>query len=177
MNQPRDLFTATGDAHAPLAERLRPKKVEDMVGQRHLLGEGKPLWVALRAGKPHSMILWGPPGVGKTTLARLMANAFNTEFIAISAVLSGVKEIRDAGTADGLAWVEATPKAQDTGFERVRLGLQGKTLAAMELYDQLGGHTMLRFSDLKANAPVAADIFRFAPPKGADVLEDAPARK
>jgi putative ATPase len=92
----RDLFTATGDAHAPLAERLRPKKVEDMVGQRHLLGEGKPLWVALRAGKPHSMILWGPPGVGKTTLARLMANAFNAEFISISAVLAGVKEIREA---------------------------------------------------------------------------------
>jgi len=96
MNQSRDLFTATGDAHAPLAERLRPKKVEDMVGQRHLLGEGKPLWVALRAGKPHSMILWGPPGVGKTTLARLMANAFNAEFISISAVLAGVKEIREA---------------------------------------------------------------------------------
>jgi putative ATPase len=96
MNQPRDLFTATGDAHVPLAERLRPKTVEEMVGQRHLLGEGKPLWVALRAGRPHSMILWGPPGVGKTTLARLMAHAFNTEFIAISAVLSGVKEIRDA---------------------------------------------------------------------------------
>jgi putative ATPase len=96
MNPSQDLFTATGDAHVPLAERMRPKKVEDMVGQRHLLGEGKPLWVALRAGKPHSMILWGPPGVGKTTLARLMADAFNTEFIAISAVLSGVKEIRDA---------------------------------------------------------------------------------
>jgi len=95
MNQPGDLFTDTGDAYAPLAERLRPKAVEDMVGQRHLLGEGRPLWVALRAGKPHSMILWGPPGVGKTTLARLMAKAFNAEFIAISAVLSGVKEIRD----------------------------------------------------------------------------------
>jgi putative ATPase len=96
VSQPRDLFTATGDAHVPLAERLRPKTVDDMVGQRHLLGEGKPLWVALRAGRPHSMILWGPPGVGKTTLARLMADAFKTEFIAISAVLSGVKEIRDA---------------------------------------------------------------------------------
>src|SRR6202171_3665928 len=96
MNQSRDLFTATGDANAPLAERLRPKSVEDMVGQRHLLGEGRALLGALRAGKPHSMILWGPPGVGKTTLARLMAQAFNAEFIAISAVLAGVKEIRDA---------------------------------------------------------------------------------
>src|SRR5476651_1421795 len=96
MNQSRELFTATGDAHVPLAERMRPKKVEDMVGQRHLLGEGKPLWVALRAGKPHSMILWGPPGVGKTTLARLMANAFNAEFIALSAAFSGVKDIREA---------------------------------------------------------------------------------
>jgi putative ATPase len=96
MSQPRDLFAASGEVHVPLAERLRPKSVEDMVGQRHLLGEGRPLWVALRAGKPHSMILWGPPGVGKTTLARLMAQAFNADFIAISAVLAGVKEIRDA---------------------------------------------------------------------------------
>ncbi|HEX3099050.1 MAG TPA: replication-associated recombination protein A [Usitatibacter sp.] len=96
MSESRDLFTASGEANAPLAERLRPKTVEEMVGQRHLLGEGKPLWVALRAGKPHSMILWGPPGVGKTTLARLMAKAFNSEFIAISAVLAGVKEIREA---------------------------------------------------------------------------------
>src|SRR6266849_9093197 len=96
MSQSRDLFTTTGEVNAPLAERMRPKSVEEMVGQRHLLGEGKPLWVALRAGKPHSMILWGPPGVGKTTLARLMAHAFNAEFISISAVLAGVKEIRDA---------------------------------------------------------------------------------
>ncbi|MFZ3323413.1 MAG: replication-associated recombination protein A [Usitatibacter sp.] len=99
----RDLFNETGDAHVPLAERLRPKTVEEMVGQQHLLGEGRPLWVALRAGKPHSMILWGPPGVGKTTLARLMAHAFNTEFISISAVLSGVKEIRDAVERSRLA--------------------------------------------------------------------------
>src|SRR5258708_18441188 len=96
MNESRDLFTGAGDANVPLAERLRPKSVDDMVGQRHLLGEGKPIRVALRAGKPHSMILWGPPGVGKPTLARLMANAFNAEFISISAVLAGVKEIRDA---------------------------------------------------------------------------------
>ena len=96
MSQPRDLFGATGEVHVPLAERLRPASVEEVVGQRHLLGEGRPLNVALRAGKPHSMILWGPPGVGKTTLARLMARAFNAEFIAISAVLAGVKEIREA---------------------------------------------------------------------------------
>src|SRR5262252_2825009 len=92
----RELFSESGDAHTPLAERLRPQRVEDVVGQRHLLGEGKPLWVALRSGKPHSMILWGPPGVGKTTLARLLAKAFNADFIAISAVLAGVKDIRDA---------------------------------------------------------------------------------
>jgi putative ATPase len=91
-----DLFGESGEAHVPLAERLRPKSVEDMVGQRHLLGEGKPLWVALRSGRPHSMILWGPPGVGKTTLARLMAQAFHADFIAISAVLAGVKDIREA---------------------------------------------------------------------------------
>ena len=96
MSSSRDLFSASGDVYVPLAERLRPKSVDEMVGQRHLLGEGKPLWVALRSGTPHSMILWGPPGVGKTTLARLMAQAFNAEFIAISAVLAGVKDIRDA---------------------------------------------------------------------------------
>src|SRR5260221_4844496 len=96
MNQPQDLFTSSGEVNVPLAERLRPKTVDDMVGQRHLLGEGKPIRVALRAGRPHSMILWGPPGVGKTTLARLMARAFNAEFIAISAVLAGVKDIREA---------------------------------------------------------------------------------
>jgi putative ATPase len=96
MSQPRDLFAASGEVNVPLAERLRPKTVDEMVGQQHLLAEGKPIRVALRAGKPHSMILWGPPGVGKTTLARLMANAFNAEFITISAVLAGVKEIREA---------------------------------------------------------------------------------
>ena len=85
--------------------------------------------------------------------------------------------MRDGGSADGLSWVEATPKAQDTGFERVRLGLKGRTLAAMELQDQLGGRTMLRFSELKANAPVSAESFTFSPPKGADVIEDAPPKK
>ena len=97
-----DLF-ATANPAAPLAERLRPKSITDVIGQRHLLAPGKPLAVAFASRKPHSMILWGPPGVGKTTLARLMADAFNAEFIALSAVLSGVKDIRDA-----IARAEAT---------------------------------------------------------------------
>ena len=80
----------------PLAEALRPKTIDDVIGQAHLLASGKPLNLAFASGKPHSMILWGPPGVGKTTLARLSAVAFDREFIAISAVLAGVKEIREA---------------------------------------------------------------------------------
>ncbi len=81
---------------APLAEQLRPASLDDVIGQQHLLGPGKPLRVAFDSGQPHSMILWGPPGVGKTTLARLMAQGFQAEFIALSAVLSGVKDIREA---------------------------------------------------------------------------------
>ncbi|HTI16353.1 MAG TPA: replication-associated recombination protein A [Trinickia sp.] len=80
----------------PLAEQLRPRNIDEVIGQTHLLGPMKPLRVAFESGEPHSMILWGPPGVGKTTLARLMANAFDAEFIALSAVLSGVKDIREA---------------------------------------------------------------------------------
>jgi len=81
---------------APLAERLRPKSLDEVVGQSHLLGEGKPLKLAFNSGKMPSMILWGPPGVGKTTLARLIANTADAEFIPISAVLSGIKDIREA---------------------------------------------------------------------------------
>lgn len=80
----------------PLAEALRPSSIDDVIGQRHLLGPGKPLRVAFESGQPHSMILWGPPGVGKTTLARLTADAFDCEWIALSAVFSGVKDIRTA---------------------------------------------------------------------------------
>ncbi|MEF9413802.1 replication-associated recombination protein A [Ralstonia sp. SM1864_UCD524_TZ4] len=90
------LFPDAPPAHMPLAERLRPHSVDEVIGQQHLLGPSKPLRVAFASGEPHSMILWGPPGVGKTTLARLMADAFDAEFIALSAVLSGVKDIRDA---------------------------------------------------------------------------------
>jgi putative ATPase len=89
-----DLFS-TAPA-APLAEALRPRSLDEVIGQSHLLGEGKPLRLAFQSGKPHSMILWGPPGVGKTTLARLTAKAFDCEFIALSAVFSGVKDIRAA---------------------------------------------------------------------------------
>ncbi|MEO8309623.1 MAG: replication-associated recombination protein A [Caldimonas sp.] len=94
-------------AAAPLAERLRPKTIDEVIGQRALLGPGKPLRVAFESGRLHSMILWGPPGVGKTTLARLMADAFDAQFIAMSAVLGGVKDIREA--------VERAQAARTTG--------------------------------------------------------------
>jgi putative ATPase len=90
-----DLFDSPSPA-APLAERLRPRHIDEIIGQSHLLGPGRPLRMAFTSGKLHSMILWGPPGVGKTTLARLMATAFDAEFVPLSAVLSGVKDIRDA---------------------------------------------------------------------------------
>ncbi|WP_374335982.1 replication-associated recombination protein A [Leeia sp.] len=89
-----DLFSQTPPP--PLAEALRPQHIDEVIGQRHLLGDGKPLRLAFQSGKPHSMILWGPPGVGKTTLARLTAQSFDCAFIALSAVFSGVKDIRAA---------------------------------------------------------------------------------
>ncbi|MES2160792.1 MAG: replication-associated recombination protein A [Pseudomonadota bacterium] len=89
-----DLFST--EPRQPLAEALRPKTLDDVIGQHHLLGPGRPLRLAFESGQPHSMILWGPPGVGKTTLARLTANAYECEFIALSAVFSGVKDIRAA---------------------------------------------------------------------------------
>ena len=96
--------TRRGEPHAgpapdevvPLAERLRPATLDEVIGQQHLLGPGKPLRLAFERRRLHSMILWGPPGVGKTTLARLVAGAFDAQFIVLSAVLAGVKDIREA---------------------------------------------------------------------------------
>src|SRR5207244_5667307 len=90
-----DLFPAPAPV-PPMAEALRPRSLDEFVGQQHLLGPGKPLRLAFDSGKPHSMILWGPHGVGKTTLARLMADAFDAQFIALSDLFSGVKDIKDA---------------------------------------------------------------------------------
>lgn len=137
--------------------------------------------------KPHKQLLVADgaklwiydPDLQQVTVKRIDQAISSTP----AALLAGRDDItalftlRDAGSADGLAWVEASPKAKDTGFERVRLGMQGRTLAAMELFDQLGGHTMLRFSDMKANVSVPADTFRFVPPKGADVMDETAPRK
>jgi len=91
---PDDLFTQPG--YQPLASQQRPSSLENFVGQSHLLTQGKPLKEAISSGMPHSMILWGPPGVGKTTLARIIADSADAHLESISAVLSGVKEIRAA---------------------------------------------------------------------------------
>ncbi len=98
MSSVTDLFEQAHSVphQVPLAEALRPKTLDEVIGQQHLLGPGKPLRLAFEARKLHSLILWGPPGVGKTTLARLMADAFDAEFMALSAVFSGVKDIREA---------------------------------------------------------------------------------
>jgi putative ATPase len=106
VGEPGAAAAAQPDASAadmPLAERLRPHSLDEVIGQTHLLGPGKPLRVAFETGRLHSMILWGPPGVGKTTLARLVAGAVSSRFIVLSAVLAGVKDIRDAVDAARLA--------------------------------------------------------------------------
>jgi outer membrane lipoprotein carrier protein len=175
--------TATGRFEQQVFDRAG-KAVEKASGTFAFQRPGKFRWVY---EKPHQQLLVGDgsklwihdPDLNQVTVKRIDQAMSSTP----AALLAGKDDItalftlRDAGTADGLEWVEATPKAQDTGFERVRLGLSGKTLAAMELYDQLGGRTMLRFEDLKSNVHLAPDSFKFTPPKGADVLEDAPPKK
>lgn len=170
--------TATGRFEQQVFDRSG-KAIEKASGSFTFARPGKFRWVY---EKPHKQLLVADgqklyihdPDLNQVTVKSMRGAISSTP----AALLAGREDItalftlRDAGTADGLGWVEATPKAQDTGFERVRLGLQGKSLAAMELFDQLGGHTMLRFSDFKANAPVAPDNFKFTPPKGADVIDD-----
>jgi outer membrane lipoprotein carrier protein len=128
-----------------------------------LVADGTKLWI-------HD------PDLNQVTVKRMDRVISSTP----AALLAGRDEIaalftlRDGGASDGIDWVEALPKAADTGFERVRLGLKGRVLVAMELSDQLGGRSMLRFTEMKPNAPIPADTFAFHPPAGADVLEDAP---
>jgi outer membrane lipoprotein carrier protein len=175
--------TATANFEQQVIDRSG-KVVERATGTFAFQRPGKFRWAY---DKPHRQLLVGDgqklyihdPDLNQVTVKRMDAALSSTP----AALLAGRDDIttlftlREAGSQDGLNWVEANPKSKDTGFERVRLGLNGKVLAAMELHDQLGGRTMLRFNDLKANVPVAASQFTFTPPKGADVMEDAPARK
>ncbi|HZZ92754.1 MAG TPA: outer membrane lipoprotein chaperone LolA [Usitatibacter sp.] len=186
-----DDFLAFNQATKSAAGRFE-QQVMDREGKVVERGSGS--FVFARPGKfrwtydkPHPQLLVGDgtklwiydPELQQVTIKRMDKAISSTP----AALLAGREDItslfslRDAGTANGLEWVEATPKTPDTGFDRVRLGLNGKTLAAMELFDQLGGHSSLRFTELHANAPVPPDAFRFVPPKGADVIEDAPAKR
>jgi len=180
--------TASGTFEQQAFDRAG-KVVDRSSGTLAFARPGKFRWVY---EKPHRQVLVADgsklwiydPDLAQVTVKRIDQAISSTP----AALLAGRDDItqlftlRDAGTKDGLEWVEALPKAKDTGFDRVRLGLKGKTLAAMELYDQLGGHTVLKFTDLKANAPMVPGAFEFTPPKGADVIDGdasakAPAKK
>ena len=175
--------TATARFEQQVVDRAG-KVVERAAGTFAFARPGKFRWTY---EKPHKQVLVADgarlyihdPDLNQVTVKRIDQAISSTP----AALLAGRDDItklftlRDGGNAEGLSWVDATPKSPDTGFERVRLGLQGKTLAAMELRDQLGGRTLLRFTDVKSNAALPPETFAFTPPKGADVLEDAPARK
>ena len=179
--------TATGTFEQQAFDRTG-KVVDHSSGTLAFARPGKFRWVY---EKPHKQVLVADgtrlwiydPDLAQVTVKRIDQAISSTP----AALLAGRDDItrlftlRDAGTKDGLDWVEAQPKAQDTGFDRVRLGLKGRTLAAMELYDQLGGHTVLKFTELKSNPQLLPGTFEFTPPKGADVIDEgaakAPAQK
>ena len=110
-----DVFASAVPVSAPLAERMRPRTLDEVVGQQHLLAPGAPLRVALEAGRIPSMVFWGPPGVGKTTLARLIAGYSAAQFLTLSAVMAGVKDIREA-TAQARAALQANPPQRTVLF-------------------------------------------------------------
>lgn len=160
------------------------KAVERAQGTFAFARPGRFRWVY---EKPHEQVLvadgqklWiHDPDLQQVTVKRIDQAIAATP----AALLAGKDDItahftlRDAGSEGGIDWVEATPKTGDTGFDRVRLGLRQGTLAAMELFDQLGGRTRLEFTQLRPNAPIPPGTFTFTPPKGADVIEDAPTRR
>jgi chaperone LolA len=174
--------TASGSFEQQAYDRAG-KVVDRSSGTLAFARPGKFRWVY---DKPHNQVLVADgaklwiydPDLAQVTVKRIDQAISSTP----AALLAGRDDItrlftlREAGSAEGVEWVEALPKAKDTGFDRVRLGLKGRTLVAMELYDQLGGHTVLRFTDLKANAQLLPGTFEFTPPKGADVIDDAQAK-
>ncbi len=126
-----------------------------------LVSDGRKLWIY-------------DPDLEQVTV-KAMDQAISSTPAALLAGRDDITELftlRDAGRSAGLAWVEALPRAKDTGFERVRIGMHGESLAAMELFDQLGGHTVLRFDRMEANVALPAGTFAFARPAGADVIDE-----